>query len=55
MLNSIKMETQLDNEQWHDYQEKLQELEKEALTYTLNKSYNRKGLTLSDYNNSDLY
>ena len=50
------MEYQLEKESWDEYIEDLQELEQQTLIHTLNKSYNRKGFTLSDYNSSsDLY
>lgn len=37
---------------WEDYQENRAELEDEALLNQLNKVHNRKGYTLSDYQNN---
>lgn len=53
MVNMFKLERQLEKEDWTDHLIELQEQEQETLAYTLNKSYNRKGLTVADYNNND--
>lgn len=40
---------------WDDYVEQLVEEENDIITQQLNKTYNRKGYTLSDYNNDNQY
>lgn len=56
MLNnciSKNFELQLERETWQEYQDSLADLEVETLVTALNKTYNRKGYTLSDYMSND--
>lgn len=41
------------NQAWEDFQEELAEQDDLLLLDYLNRSYNRKGYTLSDYTNAD--
>lgn len=55
MNNLMDNQYVLRKQEWEDYVDDLVDQENDIITQQLNKTYNKRGYTLSDYNNDNQY